>query len=482
MLLKIRGAWIALLWMMFAIVVGGCTIQDRDTKRQLSAARLIATPASHYSTQKARYLGEKYQERLDRLIERIMANPKTSKLQFANNLESSGGMGFFTHSAVKFPDERFLEVVLGTGENFEAGEYSEKVARLFSLYGRELLVILASDSEIYNDRGLSGYGLNFTWRILGSRMSTERAIVYLPKEKVRAFLKQDLGENTLLAESVIFVMEREGQANLLSFRAQRTAPDIRAPIQEQVLLPEPPKAKPDPNPVLAQKPADNEVVKPASDGESSVGVKKKSISARESETVRKTTTPNGSLGTKEEIIPEGKISPIVGEKIEAVGINSTEESAAQSDQDLMPPAGVAGATRAAPSTVEFSHGQVEAEAIESTLQLEKKEQKTPELISLVGVPKEKKPNEMRPDMAGSRRPAAMGETRPNEVSQPDLGIHAIPALGSTEVPSSSATTSKPGSEVERLADIASLTADKSESRTSGEDGAGADHRVRAAER
>jgi len=457
MLLKVRGAWIALLWMMFAIVVSGCTIQDRDTKRQLSAASLIATPASHYSTQKARYLGEKYQEKLDRLIEMIMANPKTSKLQFANNLGSAGGMGFFTHSAVKFPDERFLEVVLGTGENFEAGEYSEKVARLFSLYGRELLVILASDSEIYNDRELSGYGLNFTWRILGSRMSTERAIVYLPKEKVRAFLRQDLGENTLLAEAVIFVMEPEGQANLLSFRAERPTPDVRAPIQEQVLLPEPPKAKPDQNPVLAQKPSHNEVVNPAKDGESSVGVKKKAISASESETGRKTTTPNGSLGTKEEIIPEGKISPIVGEKIEAVGIGSAKESAAQFDQDPMPPTGVVETTRATPSAVEFSHPKVEAKALESKLQLKRKEEKTPDLRSLVGIPKEKEQNEMRPDMAGSQRPAAMGEARPNEASQPDLGIHALPTLGATEVPSSPATTSKPDSEVERLGDIASLT-------------------------
>jgi hypothetical protein len=457
MLLKVRGAWIALLWMMFAIVVNGCTIQDGDTKRQLSAASLIATPASHYSTQKARYLGEKYQEKLVRLIEMIMANPKTSKLQFANNLGSSGGMGFFTHSAVKFPDERFLEVVLGTGENFEAGEYSEKVARLFSLYGRELLVILASDSEIYNDRELSGYGLNFTWRILGSRMSTERAIVYLPKEKVKAFLRQDLGENTLLAEAVIFVMEPEGQANLLSFRAQRPAPDIRAPIQEQVLLPELPKAKPDENPVLAQKPGHNEVANPANDGKGSVGVKKKAISASESETARKTTTLNGSRGTKEEIIPEGKISSIVGENIEAVGTGSAKESAAQSDQDPMLPTGVVETTRAAPSAVEFSHAQVDGKAIEAKLQLEKKEEKTPELISLVGVPKEKEQNEMRPDIAGSQRRAAMGEARPNEVSQPDLGIHALPAIGSTEVPSSSATTPKPDSEVERLGHIGSLT-------------------------
>ena len=457
MLLKVRGAWTALLWMMFVVVVSGCTIQDRDTKRQLSAARLIATPSSHYSTQKARYLGEKYQEKLDRLIEMIMANPKTSKLQFANNLGSPGGMGFFTHSAVKSPDERFLEVVLGTGENFEAGEYSEKVARLFSVYGRDLLELLASDVEIYNDRELSGYGLNFTWRILGSRMSTERAIVYFHKEKVRAFLRQDIGENTLLAEAVIFVIEPEGQANLLSFRAKTPAPDVRAPIQEQVLLPAPTKVKPDQNPVVAQKPVNNtEAIKPANTVESSAGVKKKAVSASEGESGPKTTTPNGNLGTKEEIIPDGKVSTIVGKKSEPVGTDFVRESAAHSDQNPMPPTGVVETTPPAPSAAEFSKRQVEANAIESKLQVEKKEEKTLQLRSLIGVPNEEQ-KKMRPDMAGSQPATALGEARPTEASKPDLGIHALPALGPTEVPSSSATTSKLGSEVERLGDIASVT-------------------------
>ena len=103
MLLKVWGVCSTLFLMVCAILVGGCTIHEGDTKPPLSAARLIATPPSHYSTQKARYLGEKYQEKLEHLIEMITSNPKTSKLQFANNLGSSGGMGFFTHSAVKTP-------------------------------------------------------------------------------------------------------------------------------------------------------------------------------------------------------------------------------------------------------------------------------------------------------------------------------------------------------------------------------------------
>lgn len=224
-------------------LAAGCTLQDRDTNKR-AAGGLIATPTSHYSTHKARYLGEKYKEHLNRLVERFIGNPRTTNLQFANNLASAGGIGFFTHSAVKVPDERFLEIVLGTSERFEPrGDYSVKVGRLFSLYGRELLILLADDLDLYNDSELSGYGLNFTSRTLGPQPGSERVIIYFRKEKVKAFLKQELDENSLLADAVIFAMEQEGLANLVSFRAPEPSPDVRSPIHEQVLLPELPKPK-----------------------------------------------------------------------------------------------------------------------------------------------------------------------------------------------------------------------------------------------
>lgn len=241
--IKSRCLWQCLVVAMNLSLAAGCSLQDRDTSK-LGASGLIATPTSHYSTQKARYLGEKYKEHLNRLVERFIGNPRTTNLQFANNLASAGGIGFFTHSAVKVPDERFLEIVLGTSERFEArGDYSVKVGRLFSLYGKELLILLAHDRDLYNDSDLSGYGLNFTSRTLGPEPGSERVIIYFRKEKVKAFLNQELDQNSLLADAVIFAMEQEGLANLVSFRAPEPSPDVRAPIHEQVLLPELPKPK-----------------------------------------------------------------------------------------------------------------------------------------------------------------------------------------------------------------------------------------------
>ena len=459
MLLKVWGVCSALFLMVCAILVGGCTIHEGDTKPPLSAARLIATPPSHYSTQKARYLGEKYQEKLEHLIEMITSNPKTSKLQVANNLGSSGGMGFFTHSAVKTPDERFLEVVLGTGENFEGREYSVKLARLFSLYGRELLVILASDVEIYNDREMSGYGLNFTWRTRDSRTNAERAIVYFAKEKVRAYLRQDMDDNTLLSEAVIFVMGPEGQANLMSFRAQEPTPDVRAPINEQVLLPEPAKEEPELGSVLTERPINStEPIKPATNArESSPDEKEKRIASSESETAPKPITPNLGLKSKEEIVPDGKIVPVVGGRTDPVGTASARESGDRSHKSGTPAKGVVETTQSGPRAVKSFHPQVEAETIQSRLQYKKSEENTPELSSLVEVRKEQEQKESRLDPSGSQPLALMEESRPSEATKPELGIHALPARGSTEMPSLSAKTPMPDSELERLGDLASIT-------------------------
>src|SRR5215468_8815518 len=136
---------------MIAVVLAGCATVEENPKKNAHLG-LITTPPTYYTTHRARYLGEKYKNNLDRLVERIVRNPKTANLQFANNIASVGGIGFFTHSATKTADERYLEVVLATPETFETkGDYSEKVQRLFSSYGFDLLRILTADGELYQD-------------------------------------------------------------------------------------------------------------------------------------------------------------------------------------------------------------------------------------------------------------------------------------------------------------------------------------------
>ncbi len=227
----------------FAWLGSGCALIDDSAPKKLSPTGLIATPATYYSTAKARYLGTKYKENLDRLAERIVRNPNTAQLQFANNISSVGGIGFFTHSATESPDERYLEVVLAAPETFETkGEYSEKVHQLFSRYGPALLGIIAGDSEIFADQQLSGYGLNFTWRTVTSeaaanRVSLARAIIYFHKEKVANFLRQGLNQNELLRDAVIFAVEDNGPLELVSYQPRETKPDFRPAIREDNLPP-----------------------------------------------------------------------------------------------------------------------------------------------------------------------------------------------------------------------------------------------------
>jgi cell division protein FtsN len=221
-------------------LVLGCGVTEIPPPKSAPQS-LITTPASYYSTPRARYLGSKYKDNLDRLVNRISRNPKTSKLQLANNISGIGGIGFFTHSAAKTPDERYLEVILGAPETFDTRDnYSAKVARLFSLYGMELLSVLSSDLEISQEKELSGYGLNFSWRNIatespGARVALQRVVTYMSKDNVREFLKREIDQDKLLKEAVIFAVEEDGPMSLISFRPQEIIQDFRLPIREESL-------------------------------------------------------------------------------------------------------------------------------------------------------------------------------------------------------------------------------------------------------
>src|SRR5438093_2042663 len=244
-------------WFILLSVAMGCSLMEESPKKTAPLG-LIATPASYYSTQKARYLGRRYKENLDRLVDRIVRNPKIANLQFANNIASVGGIGFFTHSTTKTSDERYLEVVLGAPETFETkGDYSAKVYRLFFIYGTELLSILSSDSDIAQEKEVNGYGLNFSWRNVapqssGSHVVLERAVAYFAKDRVRAFLKHEIDQNRLLGEAVIFAVEENGPMNLVSYRPQEGKPDVRPPIREENLAVAKPEVNPKPEASLSK--------------------------------------------------------------------------------------------------------------------------------------------------------------------------------------------------------------------------------------
>ena len=246
----IKPSWLKFL--VFSWLISACALLDDSGPKKTATNGLITTPPSYYSTAKAKYLGTKYKENLDRLVERIVRNPKTTTLQFANNISSVGGIGFFTHSATKTPDERYLEVVLATPETFETkGEYSEKIHQLFSRYGRDLLSIVNGDSDIYQDRELSGYGLNLAWRsviaeLAGNRVSMARAIIYFPKERVRSYLRDEINQNDLLADAVIFGEEENGPLTLVSYQSQSPRPDFRPTIREDNLASAPAQSQPVP--------------------------------------------------------------------------------------------------------------------------------------------------------------------------------------------------------------------------------------------
>lgn len=237
----VRQQHLKIVLITIAVALAGCVTVEENPRKN-SQLGLITTPPTYYTTQKARYLGEKYKNNLDRLVERVVSNQKTAKLQFANNIASVGGIGFFTHSATNSVDERFLEIIMGVPETFDSKlDHEAKVQRIFSLYGAELLSILASDSDIYEEKQVNGYGLNLSWRNLvpdtaGPRVSLERSTLYFSKARVRSFLRGDLSQNTFLSEAVIFAVVDDGPMKLVSYRPQELQPDSRRPIEEEPLI------------------------------------------------------------------------------------------------------------------------------------------------------------------------------------------------------------------------------------------------------
>jgi SPOR domain len=246
----VRQQYLHTLIIAIATVLAGCSTVEENPRKNVQLG-LITTPPTYYTTQKARYLGEKYKNNLDRLVERVVSNPKTANLQFANNIASVGGIGFFTHSATSSVDERFLEIIMGVPETFDSKlDHNAKVQRVFSLYGAELLSILASDSDIYEEKQVNGYGLNLSWRNLvpdtaGPRISLERSTLYFPKARVRSFLRGDLSQNVFLNEAVIFAVVDDGPMKLVSYRPQELKPDSRRPIQEEPMIAGRSPAKPE---------------------------------------------------------------------------------------------------------------------------------------------------------------------------------------------------------------------------------------------
>ena len=182
-----------------ALACGGCSLGEGLSNNGAPVGVTVAPPSyytAYYSTQKARYLGEKYGHHLDQLMEQVVDSP-VGRLEFANNIVSVS-MGFFTHSASQAPDARYLEVLLGMPDILQENtDLRAKVERLFSQYGPQLLAILANDMEIYNDKEVAGYGLNFSWRSIaqtpaGPHMTLEGAVVYVPKEEARRLVTQQI--------------------------------------------------------------------------------------------------------------------------------------------------------------------------------------------------------------------------------------------------------------------------------------------------
>jgi len=181
----------------------------------------VVAPLSVYSTVKARNLAQLYEDNLASMVARVEAHPVARTLKIQNNIETAGGIGFFTHSASQPPDQRYLELAVKTPDSQGSQDVSIKAKQLFERYGSELLSILAADSAIRNDDRVAGYALNFGWVDSSTVLKTgpEKVVFYFSKEKTLAFVDGNINATQLLADPAIFHVNAQGTARELDPRA-----------------------------------------------------------------------------------------------------------------------------------------------------------------------------------------------------------------------------------------------------------------------
>ena len=232
------------------LLLGACGLWCSASKKALTH-RFDSHTGELYSTSRARYLGSKYKDNVDRLVERIVRNPKTARYN-SPIISSVGGIGFLPIRRPRRPMTALSRSGSSCPETFETkGAHSDKVSRLFSSYGPEMLTILTGENDISQDNELTGYGLNLAWRNIiaepaGNRVTLERGDRYLAKEKTRNFLRREINQTDLLADATIFAVEEDGPLNLVSYRAPEVHQEFRSRDREDDISSAPAAARPSP--------------------------------------------------------------------------------------------------------------------------------------------------------------------------------------------------------------------------------------------
>ncbi|MBI2366175.1 MAG: SPOR domain-containing protein [Deltaproteobacteria bacterium] len=92
----------------------------------------------------------------------------------------------------------------------------------------------------------------------------ERMVVYFSKEKVRAFLRQQINQNDLLGDATLFAAEQDGPMNLVSYRAQGTMSTARSSAEQPAIAEPEPPAVVSPQPLIVETPLNAQEAEPSS--------------------------------------------------------------------------------------------------------------------------------------------------------------------------------------------------------------------------
>ena len=96
-------------------------------------------------------------------------------------------------------------------------EMLDKIHGMFNRYGFDLLAVLVSDEEIFEDERVDGYGIDLSWRSTvgeasGTDALVERGVIYLPKKESAEFVRSEIDQKKLLESAVIYAIKGNNPA------------------------------------------------------------------------------------------------------------------------------------------------------------------------------------------------------------------------------------------------------------------------------
>jgi hypothetical protein len=213
------------------VVIGGCeTISPAKSFTNISPAKTftqIILDDKYYTSDKGRSCAQKYRVDFEQLVLKIRQRYPHTQLEFVDPSEGQNAGGICFAYSLDDPDKKtFLYIHLCTTEISE-NNFGQRIASVFSQFGRSLFDIAYANSNIMSDDNVYGICIVLQWlhkEYSFSNGTIESMNVWATKLVCDNFIKNKITIQEFLQQSKVYGMQ--GKRNL-----GRVKIDLNTPTQ-----------------------------------------------------------------------------------------------------------------------------------------------------------------------------------------------------------------------------------------------------------